>query len=165
MLFTDIATHDKPLEALVELGLRTKGVQVTRGTIERYSSLLEAAIRADDGETLEGNIWQEWVNGLPEGQRFSAAVHQLAETLGASASEAAQFLAVSDAVIDHRSGTSIDEAEASLHESFRSIEPTEVQSYAHLNEESQMVQIELDRAMGARDPSRPEPSHVSEESE
>lgn len=53
MRFTDLASSATPLVALVEFALAAKGVTVTRGTIDRYASLLDAAIRADEGEPID----------------------------------------------------------------------------------------------------------------
>ena len=64
MLFSEIVSSQKPLESLVRLALSTKGVTVTDGTVDSYTSLLEAAILADEGESLDGNVWQTSSPGL-----------------------------------------------------------------------------------------------------
>ena len=83
--------------------------------------------------------------------------------LGASSSEVDQFLAVTDATISVLGGSQIDVAEAALADDLAAIAPTEVEAYAHLDEPSRTVAIELDRAIGAADPARREPSHVADE--
>ena len=67
MQFSEIIAAQKPLESLVRLAIATKGATVTDGTVDRYTSLLEAAILADEGESLDGNIWQDFVSGIDGG--------------------------------------------------------------------------------------------------
>lgn len=166
MLFSEIVSSQKPLESLVRLALSTKGVTVTDGTVDRYTSLLEAAILADDGESLDGNVWQDFVAGIDGSSKYEAAIRSIADTLGASSSEVDQFIAVSNATIDALTGVPVDEAEQFLAEDLDSIAPTEAEPYSHLDDESRIVSLEVDRALGAPDPSRPEPSHIaSDESE
>lgn len=166
MLFSEIVSSQKPLESLVRLALSTKGVTVTDGTVDRYTSLLEAAILADEGESLDGNVWQDFVAGIDGSSKYEAAIRSIADTLGASSSEVDQFIAVSNATIDALTGVPVDEAEQFLAEDLDSIAPTEAEPYSHLDDESRIVSLEVDRALGAPDPSRPEPSHIaSDESE
>jgi hypothetical protein len=163
MLFSQIVSSRKPLESLVRLALSAKGVTVTDGTVDRYTSLLEAAILADDGESLEGNVWADFIAGIDGETKYEAAIRSIGDTLGASSSEIAQFMAVSNATIDALTGTPMDEAEQSLAADLDAIVPTEAEDYAHLDEPSRVVAMEVDRALGAPDPSRPEPSHIETE--
>ena len=166
MQFSEIVSSQKPLESLVRLALATKGATVTDGTVDRYTSLLEAAILADEGESLDGNVWQDFVAGIDGSSKYEAAIRSIADTLGASSSEVDQFIAVSNATIDALTGVPVDEAEQFLAEDLDSIAPTEAEPYSHLDDESRIVSLEVDRALGAPDPSRPEPSHIaSDESE
>lgn len=162
MQFTDIANSKTPLSALVEFALAAKGVTVTKGTIDRYSSLLEAAILSDDGDSIEGNIWADFIGGL-EGPKFEAAVRSVGSALGASSSEVDQFFAISDAVISARSGASVEEVEAGLAAELEAIQPTSPELYEHLDDDSRAFREEIDRAFGSPDPARPEPNHIAEE--
>ena len=163
MLFSDLVSSQKPLESLVRLALATKGVTVTDGTVDRYTSLLEAAILADEGESLEGNVWADFIAGIDGASKYEGAIRSIADTLGASSSEVEQFLAVSNATIDALTGTPMEEAEQYLAADLDAITPTEAEPYAHLDEPSRVVAMEVDRALGAPDPSRPEPSHIASE--
>jgi hypothetical protein len=163
MLFAEIARSKKPLESLVRLALSTKGVTVTDGTVQRYSSLLEAAILADEGENLDGNAWADFVGGIDGASKFQGVVQAIGSTLGASSSEVEQFLAVTNATIDVMAGETVEQAEAYLEADLAAIVPTEPEAYAHLDADSQAVAIEVDRVMGAADPARPEPSHIADE--
>ncbi len=125
MRFNEIVHSGRPLEQLVRLALSTKGVTVTDGTVDRYTGLLEAAILADDGDALEGNIWQGFVAELDGPSKYEGVIHAIGQTLGASSSEIQQFMAVSNATIDALSGTPVDEAEQFLAEDLESIQPTE----------------------------------------
>jgi hypothetical protein len=163
MLFSEVVSSQKPLESLVRLALSTKGVSVTDGTVDRYTSLLEAAILADDGESLDGNVWQDFVAGIDGESKFEAAVRSIADTLGAASSEVDQFMAVSNATIDVLTGTPIDQAEQYLADDLDAIAPTDAEPYSHLDDESRVVSMEVDRALGEPDPTRPEPSHIASE--
>ena len=165
MQFSEIVSSQKPLESLVRLALSAKGVSVTDGTIDRYTSLLEAAILADEGEALEGNVWADFIAGIDGSSKYEAAIRSIGDTLGASPSEVDQFMAVSNATIDALTGTPIDEAEGYLASDLDAIAPTEPEDYAHLDDESRAVSLEVDRALGAPDPTRPEPSHIEAETD
>jgi hypothetical protein len=160
-MLSKYATAPRPLDALIEFALLQRGVTVTAGTVQRYSGLLEAAILADDGDDITGNVWSDFVGAI-DGSKFAGVVHAVAETLGASSSDADSFIALAGAVIDVRSGLPLGDAEAALADDLAAIEPTEPLAYAHLDEGSRTVAIELDRAIGAPDPARPEPSHIAE---
>ena len=161
MQFSEIVSSQKPLESLVRLALATKGVTVTDGTVGRFTSLLEAAILADEGEALEGNVWADFIAGIDGSSKYEAAIRSIGDTLGASSSEVDQFMAVSNATIDALTGIPMDEAEQSLAADLDAIVPTEAEDYAHLDDDSRIVSLEVDRALGAPDPSRPEPSHIA----
>jgi hypothetical protein len=163
MLFSEIVSSQKPLESLVRLALSTKGVTVTDGTVDRYTSLLEAAILADEGEALEGNVWADFIAGIDGKSKYESAIRSIGETLGASSSEIDQFMAVSNATIDALTGTPVDQAEQYLADDLEAITPTEAEPYSHLDDESRVVALEVDRVMGVPDPSRPEPSHIQAE--
>lgn len=162
MQFSEIVAAQKPLESLVRLALSTKGVTVTDGTVDNYTSLLEAAILADEGDALEGNVWQDFVAGIDGDSKYEGSIRSIAETLGASSSEVDQFMAVSNASIDALTGTPMEEAEQFLADDLEAIHPTEAEPYSHLDDESRVVSMEVDRVMGAPDPTRPEPSHLEE---
>lgn len=162
MLFAEIARSKKPLESLVRLALTTKGITVTDGTVQRYSALLEAAILADEGESLDGNAWADFVDGI-DGPKFEGVVKAIGTTLGASSCEVEQFMAVTNATIDVMAGEMVEQAEAYLDADLAAIVPTEPEAYAHLDADSQAVAMEVDRALGAADPSRPEPPHMADE--
>ena len=163
MLFSELVSSQKPLEALVGLALATKGVTMTDGTVDRFTSLLEAAILSDEGDPLEGNVWADFIAGIEGASKYEAAIRSIADTLNASSSGVEQFLAVSNATIDALTGTPMEEAEQYLAEDLDAIQPTEAEPYSHLDDESRIVSIEVDRALGAPDPSRPGPSHIEAE--
>ncbi len=163
MLFNEIVNSNRPIEQLVRLALSAKGVTVTTGTVDRYTSLLEAAILADDGDPLEGNVWADFIAGVDGASKYEAAIRSIGDTLGASSSEIAQFMAVSNATIDALTGVPVDQAEQYLADDLEAIVPTEAEPYSHLDDESRIVSMEVDRALGAPDPSRPEPSHIEAE--
>lgn len=165
MQFSEIVSSQKPLESLVRLALATKGVSVTDGTIDRYTSLLEAAILADEGEALEGNVWADFIAGIDGSSKYEAAIRSIGDTLGAWSSEVDQFMAVSNATIDALTGTPIDQAEGYLASDLDAIAPTDAEPYSHLDDESRVVAMEVDRALGAPDPTRPEPSHIEAETD
>jgi len=133
--------------------------------VGRYTSLIEAAILADEGDALEGNTWQSFVAGIDGESKYEGVIRSIADTLGASLSEVDQFMAVSNATIDALTGTPVDEAEQFLAEDLESIQPTEAGPYSHLDDESRVVSLEVDRALGAPDPSRPEPDHIEAETD
>jgi len=165
MLFNDIVNSNRPIEQLVRLALSAKNVTVTTGTVERYASLLEAAILADEGDPLEGNVWADFIAGIDGETKYKAAIRSIGDALGASSSEVDQFMAVSNATIDALTGTPIDQAEQLLAEDLEAIHPTEAEPYSHLDDESSVVSMEVDRALGEPDPTRPEPSHIASEGE
>ena len=145
MQFSEIATADNPLEALVQMALTFKGITVTKGTINRYSSLLEAALLADEGQSLEGNVWADFVGGI-EGDRFEECCNAIGQTIGASSSEITEFLAIANATGDVLAGKEIELAEDELFAELESIMPTEADAYTHLDEQSKTAAIEVESA-------------------
>ena len=160
MRFNEIVHSGRPLEQLVRLALSTKGVIVTDGTVDRYTGLLEAAILADDGDALEGNIWQGFVAELDGPSKYEGVIHAIGQTLGASSSEVKQFMAVSNATIDALSGVPVDTAEQFLASDLEAIRPTETEPYAHLDDASRIAAEEADRMFGADGDA---PSHIESE--
>ena len=159
MQFSEIATADNPLEALVQMALTFKGITVTKGTIDRYSSLLEAALLADEGHSLEGNVWADFV-GQIEGDRFEGCCNAIGQTIGASSSEIAEFLAIASSTGDVLAGKSVELAEEELFSELESIMPTEADAYTHLDEQSKTAAIEAESSRASTN----EPDHrVSEE--
>ncbi len=57
----------------------------------------------------------------------------------------------------------VDEVEGYLASDLEAITPTEAEPCSHLDDESRVVSIEVDRALGEPDPLRPEPSHIAPE--
>lgn len=157
MLFNEIVNSARPLEQLVRLALSTKGVTVTNGTVQRYSSLLEAAILADEGDALDGNVWQDFVNEIDGPSKYQGVIAAIGETLGASSSEIQQFMAVSNAAIDALSGVPVDQAEQFLADDLEAIAPTEAEPYSHLDDASRVAAEEADRMFGEDDDA---PSHI-----
>ena len=160
MRFDEIVNSGRPLEQLVRLALSAKGVTVTDGTVDRYTGLLEAAILADDGDSLDGNVWQGFVAELDGPSKYEGVVHAIGQTLGASSSEVKQFMAVSNATIDALSGVPVDTAEQFLASDLEAIQPTETEPYAHLDDASRIAAEEADRVFGADGDA---PSHIESE--
>jgi hypothetical protein len=125
--------------------------------VDRYAGLLEAAILADDGDSLDGNVWQGFVAELDGPSKYEGVIHAIGQTLGASSSEIQQFMAVSNATIDALSGTPVDEAEQFLADDLEAIAPTEAELYSHLDNASRIAAEESDRVFGANDDT---PSHI-----
>lgn len=162
MLFSDIVTSSNPLEALVRMALTAKSVSVTQGTLDRYTGLLEAALLADEGQSLEGNIWQEFV-GQISGDKFEGCCNAIGQTIGASSSEIAEFLAIANSTGDVLAGKSVELAEEELFSELESISPTEAESYSHLDEQSKIAAISAEVGRGIA--SRSEPDHRELDSE
>lgn len=137
------------------------GVTLTNGTVERYASLLEEAILSADGESLDGNVWQDFVAGIDCASKYEGVIRSIGSTLGDSSSEVAQVIAVSNATINTLSDVPIDQAEQFLADDLEAIQPTDAEPYAHLDNASRIALGEADRVFGAPDPSRPEPSHIA----
>ena len=60
-------------------------------------------------------------------------------------------------------GETLEQAEAYLAADLAAISPTYPEAYEHLDDDSRAVAMEVDRALGAPDSSRPEPSHFADE--
>ena len=69
-MLNQLAKAGRPLEALVQFALEQKGASLTNDTVQRYASLLEAAILADEGESLDGNTFQDFVQTLDGERKF-----------------------------------------------------------------------------------------------
>ena len=113
-MLNQIANADHPLEALVEFALQQKGASVTLDTVQRYASLLEAAILADEGESLDGNVFQGFIQALDGERKFESAIDAIGATLNASPAEISQFKEITSAVSDVRSGVPLDAVQADL---------------------------------------------------
>jgi len=160
MRFNEIVHSARPLGQLVRLALSTKGVTVTDGTVDRYTGLLEAAILADDGDSLDGNVWQDFVAEIGGQSKYEGVIHAIGQTLGASSSEVQQFMAVSNVTMDALSGVPVDTAEQFLASDLEAIRPTETEPYAHLDDASRIAAEEADRMFGADGDA---PSHIESE--
>jgi len=160
MRFNEIVHSARPLGQLVRLALSTKGVTVTDGTVDRYTGLLEAAILADDGDSLDGNVWQDFVAEIGGQSKYEGVIHAIGQTLGASSSEVQQFMAVSNVTMDALSGVPVDTAEQFLASDLEAIQPTETEPYAHLDDASRIAAEEADRMFGADGDA---PSHIESE--
>lgn len=161
MLF-EIANAKSPIAALVEFAMRQKGATVSADIVARYADLLDTAIQADDGRNIEGKSWGAFVSGLDGESKFEAAVRSLAVALNASESDVQAFLHVTDAVVAVKAGDSVDAVSATLEADLAAIPDQPAEAYAHLDVDTQAVKQEVDRALGALDPSRPEPNHIAQ---
>lgn len=162
MLFSDIVTSSNPLESLVKLALTSKGVTVTQGTLDRYAGLLEAALMADEGQSLDGNIWSDFVGGI-EGDKFDGVVNAIGQSLGASSSEIAEFMAIASSTSDVLAGKAIELAEEELFAEISNITPTEVEPYSHLDDQSKEAAIAAD--IGREMSLRKEANHIAADEE
>lgn len=160
-MLSDFANSKRPIAALVEFALRQKGATVSPEIVSRYSDLLETAIEAEEGGNIEGRPWAEFISQI-SGSKYEGAVRSLGMALSASESDIQSFLSVTDAVAAVRGGASVDEISADLEADLADIPQADAETYQHLDGDSQAVKQEVDRALGAPDPSRPEPSHIAE---
>jgi hypothetical protein len=161
MSLSELANAENPIEAILELAMKELGAEATDATIQTYSSLLEDAIRMNDGDNPEQ--WGDFLTDLTTDDYFDAAVKVLAESVGASSSQAVQFIRLTDAVIDIKSGVPEEKALATFQDELESIEPTEPEPYAHFDDESRDSVIEFEKSMAEADPDRPEPQPFVEE--
>lgn len=155
MSLSELANAENPIEAILELAMKEIGADATDATIRTYSSLLEDAIRMDSGD--KPVQWGEFLNDLNGDNYFDAAVRTLAESVGASSSQAESFLRLTDAVTEIKSGVPEADALATLENELDAIEPTEPEPYAHLADESRNSKLEFDEQMAEPDPDQPEP--------
>ena len=161
MSLRDLADAARPLDAVIELALRELGAEVSPASVKTYASLLDDAIKMDSGETpIE---WGDFLNGLPGDNKFESAVFSVAESIGASSSQAQQFLRLTDAVVDVKSGVSEDEALASFEADLGEIEETAPEAYSHFDGDSKKFAQEYDAYRAEPDPERPEPQPFTEE--
>ena len=130
MSLSELANAENPIEAILELAMKEIGADATDATIRTYSSLLEDAIRMDSGD--KPVQWGEFLNDLNGDNYFDAAVRTLAESVGASSSQAESFLRLTDAVTEIKSGVPEADALATLENELDAIEPTEPEPYACL---------------------------------
>lgn len=162
MLFTEIVMSANPLESLVKLALTSKGLTVTQGTLDRYTGLLEAALRADEGQSLEGSVWADFVGGI-QGDKFDGVVNAIGQSLGASSSEIAEFMLIASSTGDVLAGKAIELAEEELFAEINNITPTEPEAYSHFDTQSKEAAIAAD--IGREMFFRKEPSHIAADEE
>ena len=72
-----------PIREIVSFALKQKSAELLPDTITRYTEMLETAILIDDGQDLHGNA-AEFINALPNHNKFAGVVQSLDETLGAT---------------------------------------------------------------------------------
>ena len=163
-MFRDIATAQYPLRELVSFALKQKGAELRPDTIARYTEMLETAILVDDGQNLHGDA-AEFVNALPNPNKFAGVIQSLGETLGATSEEINQFMMITDGVIAVSEGYNIDSVEAGLMNQLgeESADVDDSKPYAHLDANTAELWTEQDEANRRPDPSRPEPNHIMED--
>ena len=108
-MLKDFKTAEYPLERLVEAGFTQLGLTTSSSSVGRYTALLEAAIKADEGESIERSPWADFIGNLEGENKFESAIKAVAPTLGASEQQANQFLAMSYAAVEVLDGA--DEAQ------------------------------------------------------
>lgn len=162
-MFRDIATAQYPLRELVSFALKQKGAELRPETIARYTEMLETAILIDDGEDIHGDV-AEFVNTLPNHNKFAGVIQSLGETLGATSDEINQFMMITDGVIAVSEGHNVDSVEAELMNQLgeQSAELDDSEPYSHLDANTADLWAEQDQANRRPDPSRPEPDHLEE---
>jgi len=162
MHFEEIVMSSNPLESLVKLALTSKGLTVTQGTLDRYTGLLEAALRADEGQSLEGSVWADFVGGI-EGDKFDGVVNAIGQSLGASSSEIAEFMLIASSTGDVLAGKAIELAEEELFAEINNITPTEPEAYSHFDSQSKEAAIAAD--IGREMFLRKVPNHIAADEE
>jgi hypothetical protein len=164
-MLNQLAKAGRPLEALVQFALEQKGASLTNDTVQRYASLLEAAILADEGESLDGNTFQDFVQALDGERKFESAIDAIGATLNASPAEISQFKEITSAVSNVRSGVPLESVQldlvAALDELGEEQDDSEEGLYAHLDDDTRIARLESDRVFGAED----EPPHIAPENE
>ena len=163
-MFRDIATAQYPLRELVSFALKQKGAELRPDTITRYTKMLETAILIDDGEDLHGDV-AEFVNTLPNHNKFAGVIQSLGETLGATSDEINQFMMITDGVIAVSESHNIDSVEAALIDDLgeATTEFDDTAPYSHLDQDTADLWAEQDALNRRPDPSRPEPDHLTED--
>ena len=109
----------------MEAGFAQLGLTTTSSAVGRYTALLEAAIKADEGESIERSPWADFIGNLEGENKFEAAIRAIAPTLGATEQQANQFLAMSYAAVEVLDGADIDVVEAELAEELEQAEGAE----------------------------------------
>ena len=161
MSLRNLADAARPLDAMIELALQELGAEVSPASVKTYASLLDDAIKMDSGETpIE---WGDFLNGLPGVNKFESAVFSVAESIGASTSQAQQFLRLTGAVVDVKSGVPEDEALASFEADLGGIEETAPEPYSHFDDASKKFAQDYEAHQAEPDPERPEPQPFAEE--
>lgn len=157
---------DYPLKSLVETAFMQLGLTATSAAAGRYTALLEAAIKADEGEGIERSSWADFINNLEGNNKFEAAIRAVAPTLGATEQQANQFIAMSYATVAVLDGEDIDTVEAHLAQELLHAEGSDaLEPFSHLDEDSRQEQLAHIERQKAPDPDRPEPPHRAEDDE
>ena len=165
-MLKDIKTAEYPLERLVEAGFTQLGLTTSSSSVGRYTALLEAAIKADEGESIERSPWADFIGNLEGDNKFEAAIRAIAPTLGATEQQANQFIAMSYATVAVLDGEDVEAVEAELAEELELAEGAEeLEPYSHLDDEGKQEQLAHIARQTAPDPDRPEPPHLAEEDE
>lgn len=159
-----IPLSDTALYWLTETGFTRLGLTASSSTVSRYTALLEAAIKADEGGSIERSPWADFINNLEGNNKFEAAIRAVAPTLGATEQQANQFIAMSYATVAVLDGEDIDTVEAHLAEELLHAEGSDaLEPFSHLDEDSRQEQLAHIERQKAPDPLRPEPPHFDSE--
>ena len=120
---------------------------------------------ADEGESLDGNVFQGFIQALDGERKFESAIDAIGATLNASPAEISQFKEITSAVSDVRSGVPLDAVQADLVSSLDELgeeqDDSEEGLYTHLDDDTRIARLESDRVFGAED----EPPHIAPENE
>lgn len=161
-----IPLSDTALYWLTETGFTQLGLTTSSSSVSRYTALLEAAIKADEGESIERSPWADFIGNLEGENKFEAAIRAIAPTLGATEQQANQFIAMSYATVAVLDGEDVEAVEAELAEELELAEGAEeLEPYSHLDDEGRQEQLAHIARQAAPDPDRPEPPHLAEEGE
>ena len=161
-----IPLSDTALFWLTETGFTQLGLTTSSSSVSRHTALLEAAIKADEGESIERSPWADFIGNLEGDNKFEAATRAIAPTLGATEQQANQFIAMSYATVAVLDGEDVEAVEAELAEELEQAEGAkELEPYSHLDEESRQEHLAHIARQIASDPARPEPPHLAEEDE
>ena len=160
-MLRDIASSDNPIQGLVELALKAKGVDINSQTVRRYTDMLQTALEIDTGATHQGGI-SDFIYGLPGHDKFGAVVQELASTLNASDQEVDQFMYLAGsvgAIIDGENPEIVEQAVAEYLDVFE--EPgDDGQLYSHLQEHEREMRLSIDEYN--RKQHEPEVHHLEE---
>lgn len=162
-MFRDIATAQYPLRELVSFALKQKGAELRPDTIARYTEMLETAILIDDGQDLHGDV-AEFVNALPNHNKFADVIQSLGDALGSTSDEINQFMMITDGVIAVSEGHNIDSVEAALIDDLgeTTTDFDDTTPYSHLDQNTAELWAQQDALNRRPDPCRPEPDHLME---